>query len=101
MWWALVQFTGRSQPGNRQPLSLALSARRLGAEVTRVARPTSITIESASSTRETVESQAMRSIVLDEIGSPNSRSDGGTPTSALRAARVVVTVTCERPPLLL
>src|SRR6266851_9381217 len=99
MWWALVQFTGRSQPGNRQPLSLTLSARRLGAEVTRVARPTSITIELASSTRDIVQSHARRSIVLLEMGGPNSRSDGGTPTSPFNASRVVVTVTCGRTPL--
>jgi hypothetical protein len=57
-------------------LSLTRSARRIGAETTRVARPTSITIESASSTREMLQSQAIRSRLRVEIGSASSRSAG-------------------------
>jgi hypothetical protein len=49
-----------------------------------------MTIESASRTRETVESQAMRSSVRVEIGSESSRSAAGTPGSFFKPSRVVV-----------
>ena len=75
-------MTWRSHPGHRQPRSRVRNARRVGAETTRVARPTSITIESASSTRDMVQSQAMRSSVRVEIGSESSRSAGGAPSYA-------------------
>src|SRR4029077_15589733 len=93
MWCGLVQLTGRSQPGNRQPLSRALSARLAGPETTRVARPTSITWESASSTRDTVQSQAKRSSVRLETGSENSTSTAGAPSSPFRASTVGVRLT--------
>jgi len=89
----------RSQPVKRQPRSRTLSALRLGAELTLVARPTSITIESASSTREIVESHAIRCSVLVEIGSESSRSAGGAPTSFFKPSNVVVRLMCGRTPL--
>src|SRR5438552_10748610 len=67
MWCGVDQPTGRSQPGQRQPRSRCWSARRVAGETVRVARPTSTTTESASSTRDMVQSQAIRSTVLPEI----------------------------------
>ncbi len=79
---------------NRQPLSRTRSARRIGGETVRVARPTSITIESAINTRDIVQSQAMRSAVRIEMGSESSRSAGGTPTSPFSPSRVMVRLMC-------
>src|SRR5258708_11326375 len=90
MWCGFDQLTGRSQPWNRHPLSLTRSARILGAETVRVALPTSITIEAASSTRDIVQSQARRSAVLIEMGSERSRAAGPTPSSPLSASTVML-----------
>src|SRR5438128_11355009 len=83
-WCGFDQLGGRSQPGNRQPRSLIRKPRRRGAEVTRVARPTSISIESASSTREMVICHVIRSNVPFEIGGESSGTAGVTPTTLCR-----------------
>jgi hypothetical protein len=58
----------------------------------RVARPTSITTESASMARERQPSQASRCTVWLEIGIPCSSAEAGAPNSAFNPSRVVVTV---------
>src|SRR5712691_1873893 len=79
-WWAALHFAGRSQPGQRQWPSRALSALRAGPDTVRLGRPTSITVDSdPSRTRVTPESQANRSTVLAEIGSAKSISAAGAP----------------------
>ena len=87
MWCGVDQLTWRSQPGHRQPRSRVRSARRVGADTTRVALPTSMTMESASSTRDMVQSQAMRSRLRVEIGSESSRSAGGCAERVLQALK--------------
>jgi len=64
----------------------------------RVARPTSTTIESASRTRDMVQSQARRSTVLLPTGIPRSSSAAGDLTSLFKPASVVVSVTWGRTP---
>jgi hypothetical protein len=80
-------------------LSRVRSARRVGPDTARVARPTSITIESANSTRDMVQSHVMRSSVRVEMGRESSRPAGGTPTSFFTPSMVVVRLMCGRAPL--
>src|SRR5438046_10713751 len=89
MWWPSHQEAGRSQPGQRQCWSRALSARRLGPLIVRSARPTSITSESCIRTLVRLQSQAQRSTVLAEIGSENSVS---APGAAVRSSQVSIEV---------
>jgi len=68
-WWPSVMLTGRSHPGQVQPLSRTLSALRWGPEIVRLARPTSITVESdPRMMRVTAQSHASLSTALTEIG---------------------------------
>jgi len=80
-WCPEVQLAGRSQPGQVQPRSRALSALRAGPEIVRLARPTSMTVDSEPSTMRVIEaSHASRSTVLAEIGTEeNSRSAADAP----------------------
>ena len=55
--------------------------------------PDVITIESASRTRDMVQSQVMRTSVRVEMGSESSRSAGGAPSSFFKPSIVVVTLT--------
>ena len=93
MWCAEVQLAGLSQPGQVQPRSRTLSALRAAPEIVRLARPTSMTMESEPSRmRVTEQSQASRSTVLEEIGSEaNSRSAAGAPGRPSSVSSVVVT----------
>ncbi len=64
MWWASVQPGGRSQPGNAQPWSRRVSARRSAVGMVRVARPMSRGSEEAPRTAGmSWASQASRRIV--------------------------------------
>src|SRR5216683_5124908 len=66
-------LTGRSHPGHVQPHSRTLSALRCGPEIVRLARPTSITVESdPRMMRVTAQSHASLSTALAEIGNENS-----------------------------
>src|SRR5258708_4598471 len=98
MWCGFDQLTWRSQPWNRQPLSRTRKARILGGETVRVSRPTSITIESASRTRDIVQSQARRSAVRTEMGSERSSSAGGAPSSPFKPSSVMVRLRCGLTP---
>src|SRR5438067_12564724 len=92
MWWPSHQEAGRSQPGQRQCWSRALSARRLGPLIVRSARPTSITTESCIRTLVRLQSQAQRSTVFEEMGSENSLS---APRAPVRSSKVSIElVTC-------
>ncbi len=97
MWCAEVQVAGRSHPGQTHPRSRTLSAFPCAPEITRRARPTSITVESdPSSTRVTVQSHASLSTAFDEIGNENSISAAGAPERPRRVSSEVVTCMCVR-----
>src|SRR5438034_5198857 len=91
MWWPSHQEAGRSQPGQRQCWSRALSARRLGPLIVRSARPTSITSESCIRTLVRLQSQAQRSTVFEEMGSENSLSAPGAPVRSSKVSIELVT----------
>jgi hypothetical protein len=65
---------------------------RIADETLGVERPTSMTVESApSSTRTTLQSQAILSTVLAEIGSENSISPAGAPAKPISVSIEAVT----------
>src|SRR5213593_324950 len=90
---------GRSHSGAAQVRCLALRARHCEGETERVARPTSITTESALITRCRVLSHARRCTVLLEIGIPLPSCEAASPSSPLRPSMVVLTLMCGRAPL--
>src|SRR2546422_8079734 len=90
---------GRSHSGAAQVRCIALRARHCEGETERVARPTSITTESALITRCRVQSQARRCTVLLEIGIPLPSCEAASPSSPLRLSMVVLTLMCGRAPL--
>src|SRR6266851_2942946 len=74
-----------------QPRSRTLSAVLCGADTTRLARPTSITVESEPRRiRVTVQSHASLSTALAEIGSENSISAAGFVEDALDEDHTIV-----------
>src|SRR3989449_2199524 len=99
MWCGFVMLIGRSHSGAAQVRCLALRARHCEGETERVARPTSITTESALITRCRVHSQARRCTVLLEIGIPLPSCEAASPSSPLRPSMVVLTLMCGRAPL--
>jgi len=85
-------LTGRSHPGHVHPQSRTLSALRWGPEIVRLARPTSITVESEPRMmRVTAQSHAILSMALAEIGSENSMSAAGAPGRPSRVSIDAVT----------
>src|SRR5437660_7918584 len=90
---------GRSQPGAAQLRCRALRPRHCAGETARVARPTSITCESAFNTRARAPSQARRCTVLLETGIPFCSSDADAPSSRFKPSIVVWTVMWGRTPL--
>src|SRR3989442_10579176 len=99
MWCGFVMLIGRSHSGAAQVRCLALRARHCEGETERVARPTSITTESALITRCRVLSHARRCTVLLEIGIPLPSCEAASPSSPLRPSMVVLTLMCGRAPL--
>src|ERR1700693_1461899 len=90
MWCPDVQLAGRPQLGKRQPLSRAVSARFCAGDISRFERPTSMTAESEPSRmRVTLQSHAMRSTALAEIGRENSRSAAAAPARCSNVSSVV------------
>ncbi len=76
---------------------VARSALRCGPEITRRARPTSMTVESEPSRmRVMVESQASLSTAFEEMGSENSISAAAAPQRPRRVSSEVVTWTFGR-----
>src|SRR5713226_3655031 len=85
-------LTGRSHPGHVQPQSRTLSALRCGPEIVRLARPTSMTIDSEPRMmRVTAQSHASLSTALAEIGSECSMFAPGAPGSPSRVSSEAVT----------
>src|SRR6266851_2327730 len=90
-------LTGRSHPGHVHPQSRTLSALRCAPEIVRLARPTSITVESEPRMmRVTAQSHAILSTALAEIGSENSMFAPGAPGSPSNVSREAVTCRCAR-----
>src|SRR6266849_8325356 len=85
-------LTGRSHPGHVQPQSRTLSALRCGPEIVRLARPTSMTIDSEPRMmRVTAQSHASLSTALAESGSECSMFAPGAPGSPSRVSSEAVT----------
>ncbi len=76
---------------DQEPNILLLEQMLRGAEL-RVTRPR-VAVLNAVFDHPHADTDSITGIVRDEIGNPNSMSDGGTPTSPFSASRVVVTVT--------
>ena len=90
-------LTGRSHPGQVQPPSRTLSALRCGPETVRLARPTSITVESEPRMmRVTEQSHASLSTALAEIGSENSIPAAGAPERPRSVSKDAVICRCAR-----
>ena len=96
MWWAWQRRGGRSQPGNAQPPSRMLRARRMASVTVRCNRPTSRGSDfEPSTTGTTSASQAHRRTVAGSTGAPVSRAPW--PVASWSHRRSIVIVTSARP----